>query len=156
MVTSMRTNGAATSTIWSSLLVFLSICIPIFGQSAGDQTKSSTGQVDDSQPVIICSTPLVIVEIEVQDGYRWPVSNLTKDDFVVFEDGIEQQVAFFQRDTAPNTEDPQVHYRIGYYPPSKDGEFKRVRVRFRNTNDAKNKGLRLTHSPKGYYAAFTD
>jgi hypothetical protein len=156
MATSMRTNRAATSTIWSSLLVFLSICIPIFGQGAGDQTKSSPGQVDDSQPVIICSTNLVIVEIEVQDGYRWPVSNLTKNDFVVFEDGNEQEIQLFQQETAPNTEGPQGHYEIGYYPPSKDGEFKRVRVRFRNTNDAKNNGLRLIHSPKGYYATFTD
>src|SRR6202165_1449063 len=99
MVTSMRTNGAATSTIWSSLLVFLSICIPIFGQSAGDQTKSSTGQNDGDQPLIIGSTNLVIVEIGVQDGYRWPVSNLTKDDFVVFEDGNEQEIQFFQQET---------------------------------------------------------
>ena len=116
-------------------MVFLSLCIPIFGQ---------------------CRVPIVLIKIEVQDGYHMPVSDLTKDDFTVLEDGEEQQIAGFRQMNWPDEGTLQGQYEIAYYPPSDDGEFKKVRVRFRDTQHAKDQGLRLTHDPKGYYATFRD
>lgn len=154
MIARMRHNRTATRAIWSCLVVFLSLCIPVFGRFAGNETKSQSGRGDQS--LIICTVDLVMIEIEVQDGYHWPVSNLTRGDFVVFEDGKEQEIAFFQQKNLPETETSQGQYKIGYYPPSNDGEFKTVRVRFRDTHLSKDRGLRLTHDPKGYYANFRD
>jgi hypothetical protein len=154
VIASITHNRAATRAIWKGLVAFLSLCIPIFGQFARDDTKSQDGRGDPT--LIVCSYRLVMVELEVQDGYHWPVSNLTRFDFVVFEDGKEQEIAFFQQKNVPNTETSQGQYKIGYYPPSHDGEFKKVRVRFRDAKAAKDRGLRLTHDLKGYYASFRD
>lgn len=136
--------------------MLLSFCIPIFGQAAQTDKQSSSGRDGDDQQLIVCRYPLVMIDVEVRDGYLWPVSGLTYKDFVVFEEGKEQTIAVFQWKNWPNTDDAPGQYEIGYYPPSRDGEFKRVRVRFREAKDAKDKGLRLVSYPKGYYATFND
>jgi hypothetical protein len=99
---------------------------------------------------------LVMVDILVRDGYHWPVSDLTVKDFSVFEDGTEQEIQFFQRKDWPDAEAAPGQYQLGYYLRIKDGEYKKVRVRFRDAEVAKDKGLRLAYSPKGYYAIFRE
>jgi len=106
--------------------------------------------------MIRCGTSLVMIQVQVRDGYSWPVSDLTYENFVVFEDGTEQKIQFFRQKNAPGTDESPGEYEIGYYPPTRDGEFKKVRVRFRDTRDAKDRGLRLSHYPRGYYATFKD
>ncbi|HLF83258.1 MAG TPA: hypothetical protein VI837_03695 [Blastocatellia bacterium] len=152
----MRYKRGAPRAVWSCLVVFLSLCIPIFGQAARADNKSSSVRDAEDQPLIVCRVTLVMIDIDVRDGYLWPVSDLTHKDFSVFEDGKEQPIVFFGQKNVPNTGDSQGQYEIGYYPPSRDGEFKKVRVRFRAAKEAKDKGLRLTYYPKGYYATFSD
>lgn len=136
--------------------MLLSFCIPIFGQVPQAEKQSSSGRRVDDPQLVLCRVTLVMVDIEVRDGYLWPVSDLTHKDFSVFEDGKEQEIVYFRQKDEPNTENGQGQYEIAYYPPSNDGEFKKVRVRFRDATNAKDKGLRLVYSPKGYYATFRD
>ena len=156
MTEEMRYKRGAPRAIWSCLVVLLSFCIPIFGQAPQTDKQSSSGRDGDDQQLTVCGYPLVMVDIEVRDGYLWPVSDLTRKDFLVFEDGKEQTIQFSRQKNVPNTEDGQGQYEMGYFPPSKDGEFKRIRVRFGAAKSAEDKGLRLTHYPKGYYATFGD
>ena len=135
--------------------MLLSFCIPIFGQAPRTDNTPSQGRFGEDRPTS-CFVSLVKVDIEVRDGYLWPISNLTREDFVVFEDGKEQTIVEFRQKNWPNIDGAPGQYEIAYYPPSRDGELKKVRVRFRDAKDAKDKGLRLTYYPKGYYATFDD
>lgn len=150
----MEYNRATSRALWGCLMVVLSTGLPIFGQ-APEADKQSSGRGGDDQSVI-CRLELVVVDIEVRDGNHWPVSDLSREHFVVLEDGKEQEIQYFLRRNEPNTADGQGQYQIAYYPPSKDGEYKRVRIKFREAKDVRDKGLSIFFSPKGYYAILRD
>ena len=54
---------------------------------------------DDAAATFKVSVKLVNVFTTVTDESGAPVSGLTKDDFHVFEDGVEQQIAVFDRES---------------------------------------------------------
>ena len=76
---------------------------PVLGgvNSAGNQTGTTqttqdTGQEEvDAGDVIKVDTTLVTLPVSVTDRNGRYVPNLTKSDFRLWEDGVEQQVAFF-------------------------------------------------------------
>lgn len=148
----LKDNRISIGALGGSLVVLMSICTAGFGQQQA--------QRPDDEAKIMCgltlATTLEIVQVQVRDGYSWPVSDLTLNNFIVFEDGKEQPIAFFRQKNVPGTEESAGEYEIGYFPPTRDGEFKKVRVRFRHTRDAKDRGLRLSHYPRGYYSTFKD
>lgn len=47
------------------------------------------------------SSELVVLDVTVIDRTNHPVGNLEKEDFVIFEDGAQQQVSFFSREETP-------------------------------------------------------
>jgi hypothetical protein len=143
----MRYDRTGARAICQCLIVLLSLCMSTVGQVDRNDTKPASGRGDRS-----LTAQLVLIKIDVQGGYHMPVSDLAKDGFVVLEDGKEQEIVGFRQMSRPNEGTSPRQYEIAYYPPSDDGEFKKVRVRFRDTQHAKDSGLRLTHDPKGYYA----
>ena len=83
-------------------------------QQGGEQTPTGPEEVDAGD-VIKVSTTLVSIPVSVMDRDGRFVPNLLKDDFRIWEDGVEQEVAFFQSvdkpfsvvlmlDTSPSTQ----------------------------------------------------
>jgi Ca-activated chloride channel homolog len=79
-----------------------------------DQTPSGPEEVDSSD-VIRVNTTLVTIPVSVMDRDGRYVPNLQKEEFRIWEDGVEQEVAFFQSvdkpfsvvlmlDTSPSTQ----------------------------------------------------
>ncbi|MCS6817166.1 MAG: VWA domain-containing protein [Blastocatellia bacterium] len=56
---------------------------------------------EDTGDVITLEAPLVNVNVSVTDEHGKAVSDLQKQDFIVYEDGVEQQVTHFSPVTAP-------------------------------------------------------
>jgi VWFA-related protein len=81
-----------------------------------DQDESSNGPEEvDAGDVIKVSTTLVTIPVSVMDRDGRYVPNLQKEEFRIWEDGVEQEVAFFQSvdkpfsvvlmlDTSPSTQ----------------------------------------------------
>ena len=66
---------------------------------APPQDQSGNPQPPQSQKPLRVQTSLVNVFATVRDNHHALVPNLTQDDFHVFEDGQEQKIAFFGKDT---------------------------------------------------------
>jgi VWFA-related protein len=97
---------------------------PVLGGANYPNNRKSEQQVDqapagpeevDAGDVIKVSTTLVSIPVSVMDRDGRFVPNLLKDDFRIWEDGVEQEVAFFQSvdkpfsvvlmlDTSPSTQ----------------------------------------------------
>jgi len=60
-------------------------------------------QQPPAPPVFTSETELVVVDVVVTDGKGAPVRGLTRDDFVVKEDGVAQAVATFEAVDRPTT-----------------------------------------------------
>lgn len=61
----------------------------------------SQQQTPDSRPRIRSTVELVVVPVSVKDSKGNLVGDIGKDEFRVFEDGVEQQVSLFSTDAAP-------------------------------------------------------
>src|SRR5262249_34890804 len=106
----MKHDRATASAIQSCLLVLLSFCNPIFGQSSRE-SKTTLPQGGEEHPLHLC-VQLVGLDIEVDNGYGWPVSDLRHVDFAVFEDGKEQPIAYFEQGKTWDAEsEAPGHYR---------------------------------------------
>ena len=68
------------------------------GQGAGQQPPLRT---DDSRGRIRTTVSLVVVPVTVKDSAGELVTDLTQNDFRIFEDGIEQPIAVFSVDAFP-------------------------------------------------------
>jgi VWFA-related protein len=83
----------------SGLVLLLSLTTPA-------QTKSDPPveqAKDDEVATLRLKTNLVNLNIKVTDLTNRPIVDLKKEDFVILEDGVPQDVAFFQPITAPVT-----------------------------------------------------
>jgi len=84
------------------LLFLLFFCLPggllIAQQSAGGQAGNSPQAASD-QTKIQVRVELVNVLVTVTDKKNYLVTDLTKDDFRVFEDGRPQEIRYFSRET---------------------------------------------------------
>lgn len=83
-------------------------------QQQSDQTPTGPEEVDAGD-IVRVNTTLVTIPVSVMDRDGRYVPNLLKDDFRIWEDGVEQDVAFFQSvdkpfsvvlmlDTSPSTQ----------------------------------------------------
>ncbi|MFZ0302672.1 MAG: VWA domain-containing protein [Terracidiphilus sp.] len=88
--------------IWVFPVVF-GLMVPVFAQDAQSQPAPSkiTKPVDpitaqnDQAPQVSTTTRLVQLDVVVLDKQNHPVTGLTKDDFRVFDNGVEQKIAHF-------------------------------------------------------------
>ncbi|MGB6827202.1 MAG: hypothetical protein WBE41_04090, partial [Terracidiphilus sp.] len=88
--------------IWVFPVVF-GLMVPVFAQDAQSQPAPSkiTKPVDpitaqnDQAPQVSTTTRLVQLDVVVHDKQNHPVTGLTKDDFRVFDNGVEQKIAHF-------------------------------------------------------------
>ncbi len=76
------------------ILVFLALTLCLQGQAP----KENAGKPEDSSTIRV-NVRLVNVFTTVTDIHGAPVSNLTKDDFKVLEDGVPQAISIFDRES---------------------------------------------------------
>lgn len=67
------------------------------------QTKSADAQTAADEEAITVETNLVTIPVAVTDRSGFYVSNLTQSEFQIFEEGIEQEVAYFGASDKPFT-----------------------------------------------------
>jgi len=63
-----------------------------------EQPQDSEQQVPESRQTLKVHTTVVNVFATVRDHHNGIVGDLTKDDFKIFEDGVEQKVAYFTKE----------------------------------------------------------
>jgi len=85
--------------------ILLPAIVLLLGVSAGAQSQNSPAQPPPApapqQPGIISTTRTVIVPVTVKDHSGQLVGDLTKNDFRLFSDGVEQRIAGFSSDAVP-------------------------------------------------------
>jgi hypothetical protein len=89
---------------------------------------------------------MVYVSVQVVDPENRSVTGISKEDFLIAEEGMEQVISFFEEDAR------EYEYRIGYVPKNavKDGAWRRIRVRVADPRLVQRKlSVRAT---AGYYA----
>jgi hypothetical protein len=138
---------------WICLIVLLSLLLP--APSSGQSYQSSPLNMDEEEPEVICrltlGSGLAIVEVQVRNEYGEYVSNIGRNEFIVYEDGLIQKVEFFSKEQVLNKESSRIKYTIGYWPPdnTEADRFRRVYVRVRNS---KKLGLNVEYWPEGYFS----
>jgi VWFA-related protein len=74
-----------------------------YGQEANQQVRQrrvyAQGEEVSPGDVIRVDTDLVPVEVTVRDGAGQPVRGLRRDDFRIFEDGVERPISFFSAES---------------------------------------------------------
>ena len=63
--------------------------------------KPATGPTTTPPGALRVDVPLVMIPVQVNDGRGCSVRGLNREDFQLFEDGIEQRIAHFSREDAP-------------------------------------------------------
>ncbi|MGB7589801.1 MAG: VWA domain-containing protein, partial [Terriglobia bacterium] len=110
------------------LFFLLLFCLPggvLFGQNSPAGPSSNNPQSSDDQSRIKVRVELVNVLTTVTDKKNRLVTDLTKDDFRIFEDGKPQDIRFFSRET-------DLPLRIGILVDASNS----VRARLRFEQDA--------------------
>jgi Ca-activated chloride channel homolog len=74
---------------------------PTATATAPAATASPTPRVDDPNEVIKIETELVNLNVRVVNRDNRPVNNLTEKDFKIMEDGVPQQIDFFDKSEVP-------------------------------------------------------
>lgn len=65
------------------------------------QAQNEPSRPDAEPAPIKLTTDLVSLSVSVTDGFGRPATGLTRDDFQVFENNVEQEIAFFAPDDSP-------------------------------------------------------
>lgn len=104
----------------NTLLVLLTCLLPVAGQSGRvvnySESPSEKGQpavvekqpkvaadIADTEDVIRVDTELVVIPVQVSDRKGRPIPDLRKSEFKIFENGSEQELAYFSDEEQPFT-----------------------------------------------------
>jgi Ca-activated chloride channel family protein len=83
------------------LFAVASIVLPIAVSSMGPSSASAPRGAPIGPQVFRAQSDLVVLQVAVHDRRSAPVSNLTRDEFQVFEDRVPQDIRFFVSDDRP-------------------------------------------------------
>jgi len=142
-----------SSIIWGLIsITFLSYSSQSYAQSQKQPTANS--QTKTEGQVIKCFAYVAMVKVEVRDQHGKEVTDLLKDDFILYEDGRRQELCLFRDKEGAGSQTHQAMYEMGYYPINFmfnqfKGEFRKIRVIVRSKGK---RNLRVEFSPKGYFA----
>ena len=67
------------------------------------QTGESVDEADVSEDVIKIDTDLIVIPVQINDGKNKSVLDIKREEFKVFENGIEQEIAYFSDQDQPFT-----------------------------------------------------
>ena len=148
----MNNRRSIRCAIIQSLLIL--IVLPPHIQSSAQSQKQSTvdSNTKADEQIIRCELMFVsVVKVEVTNHHGKEVADLKKDDFIIYEDGVKQELMYWKRNVGSDSETGQAMYEAGYYPTNFRfrGEWRKVRVLVRRHDHRK---LKTQFTPKGYYA----
>jgi hypothetical protein len=130
------------------------ILLPITSY-AQNKAKSNEG-ISKNRPVVACNyTCMAVIKVRVVDKAGKRVTNLTRNSFVLYDNGIEQQVESLRVLEPHEIDNTKAQYELAYTPPdeSLDGKRRQIRVKAR-TFDGKE--LRVQVFPNSYVREKTD
>jgi hypothetical protein len=133
-----------------AIVMFLSSSIESYSQSPNPSTRDNSRK--DKTEIIACRFYVRMVRVKVRDREGKEVSELTKDDFIVYEDGMEQPIVKWTReDGNSDKEGIQPGYEMAYYSLKYpfDGRYRKIHVEVVQRRKGK---VRVEYRPKGYYA----
>jgi hypothetical protein len=142
-----QSNNRHRSTSPLVILIILSSFVQGLGQS---QNRSMPGGGTKSDSSVI-SCPLYVITVEVRIPQQKGTSELGKENFILYDNGVRQDIRLWTRIEASGSEYKGAIYAMAYSPPVYvfDGKPHEIRVVVRSK--AKNK-LRIQFSPGGYHA----
>ena len=82
------------------LVATIILAVPLLAGIVFGQTDLE-GKDDGNKPLFRTETDLVSLDVTVTDQKGRPVADLAKEDFIVYEDGKQQSVAFFSHEQRP-------------------------------------------------------
>lgn len=107
------------------LWLFATLCavqlalMPLQAQSPARPANQAPPQTKQEQPVLKVTTRLVQLNVVVQDRHGQPVTGLTKDDFVVFDQKEQQKISTFSMESnrllAPPAQAPPPNFYSNRY-----------------------------------------
>ncbi len=97
-------SGRARSSlsVWklvAALGVSVSVSFSAWPQSSGQRGAKPRGE--DTGDIVSLTAELVLLDVTVVDHRNRVVPSLGKDQFVVYENGVRQEIAFFSREETP-------------------------------------------------------
>lgn len=133
---------------------FLSLIAPSLSIQCSAQSQSlpqEDSKIKNAEQVIICRVLEVVVRVDVIDQQGKEITDLTKDDFIIYEDGVKQELQHWKRNVDPDRQPDQPMYEAGYLPDTRyfSGEWRKIRVKVRKQDGRK---LKVQFSPNGYFA----
>jgi hypothetical protein len=132
---------------------FLSLLVlPLSIQSSSQsQNPSQEASKIKNDQIIVCNVLEVVVSANVTGRQGEEISDLTKDDFIIYEDGVKQELVDWKRNVGLDRQADQSMYEVGYSPNTRHfkGEWRKIRVVVRNQEERK---LKVEFAPSGYYA----
>jgi len=94
-----RARGSFLS-VWGLVAALsVSVSFSAWPQSSGQRGAKPRGE--DTGDIVSLTAELVLLDVTVVDRRNHVVPNLEKDRFVVYENGVRQEIAFFSREEAP-------------------------------------------------------
>ena len=132
---------------------FLSLFVLSLSSQSSSQSQNPSQEdrkiKNDDQ--IICRVFEAVVRVDVTDRRGKESTDLTKDDFIIYEDGVKQELFYWKRNVGPDRPPDQPMYEAGYLPNTRHfrGEWCKVHIVVRNQDERK---LRVQFAPNGYYA----
>jgi hypothetical protein len=129
-------------------VTFLWFSIESLSQSQVQPLDSKTKTEDQATS---CFEYVAMVKVEVTEQQGKEVADLKKDDFIIYEDGVKQEMVYWKRNVGSDRATDRAMYEAGYYPTNSQfrDEWRKIRVLVRSPDKRK---LRVQFTPKGYYA----
>ena len=139
MSNNKRSSGSLTGLLIS--LLVLTSSLESFAQSQSQSKPNNRIETDFNG--ISCPNDIITIEVKVQGKN---VHSLVKDNFTIYEDGVEQDIRFWVNESG--TDDQEAAYALAYSPVYLyDGKSHKIRVVARRNDKRK---LKVQFSPKGY------
>ena len=82
------------------VVLLVSVCGAV-AALAGHAHQRQTAQDPSQQPSFRAGVDAVLLSVTVTDGESRLVTGITKEEFVVYEDGVQQEINFFTRTQVP-------------------------------------------------------
>ena len=83
------------------LIILLLLLISV-GYAQGQKPSKNPKETAAEDDVVRVDTTLVVLPVRVKDRHNKFIAGLTEDQFHIYEDGIEQEIKYFEPASAPN------------------------------------------------------
>jgi Ca-activated chloride channel family protein len=83
-------------------LIILLLLLTLLSYAGGQKSSKNPKETAAEDDVVRVDTTLVVLPVRVKDRHNKFIAGLTEDQFHIYEDGIEQEIKYFEPASAPN------------------------------------------------------